>query len=206
MAQKWVLGVVGAFAVLALAGVGFAAFTAQATVNGSASAATVNLQIVSEESAANTCFYLPGTPLAGSPAAGNVSLSTSGPLVSTATVAVSNLTPGVVCDVFVTLENTGSVPENVSVVLNTQGADGICAPSAVNCDDVLTLSGIQASGFYWFIGSPTAGSPSGASPNFVTLAVGGTYTDYIAVLITTGSTSAPALGTFSLVYTASAGI
>ena len=206
MAQKWILGVVGAFAVLALAGVGFAAFTAQATVNGSASAASVDLQIVSQSSFATTCFYLPDTPYPYAAAPGNVSLATGEGFVSTATMTASNLTPGVGCFVYVTIENTGSVPENVSVALSTQGANGVCAAYAINCYDVISQSGIQASGLWYVIGSPTAPGPATVSTDFVTLPVGGTYSDYIGVLIATTSTSAPASGTFTLTYTASAGI
>ncbi|HTW55637.1 MAG TPA: hypothetical protein VMG36_04220 [Thermoplasmata archaeon] len=206
MAQKWIIGVIGAFAVLALAGVGFSAFTAQATVNGSAAAATVNLQIVGPDSTAISCLYLPTTPYPYAPAPGNVSLVTGEGFSSTATFSVSNLTPGVYCGAYVTLENTGSVPENVSVALSTQGANGICAVDQINCFDVATQSGIEASGLWSIIGSPTAPGPATVSNNFVTLGVGGTYSDFIVVLITTGSTSAPSHGTFTLTYTASAGI
>lgn len=206
MVQKWIVGMLGAFAVLAMVGVGFSAFTATATVNGSASAGTVGVAIVAESSAPATCFYLPDTPYGGSAAPGSVLLNVPTALSSVATFTAANLTPGVGCDAYITIENTGSVPENISIALSTAGANGVCASTDQNCFDVISQSGIEAASGYYFGGSPTGAGPASVSTNFVTLAPGATYADAVAVLIATGSTSAPASATFTLTYTASAGI
>jgi len=203
MAMKWVFGVIGAFAVLAMTGIGFSAFTASATVHGTASAATMGLEIT--ETSAYHCTYLPGTPLAYQLAPGNVSFS---PVSAGGTVVsfnASNMTPGVYCQGDLKLTNTGSVPVNVSVVLSTAGDNGICGAYGTNCYDVISTSGIEASGEWHFDGSPTAPGPADVSSNFTRLNPGGSTVDAIAVLISTGFTSVDPTAYFTLTYTASAG-
>jgi len=203
MAKRWLVGLVAAVAVVGLAGVGFSAFTATATVNGYASAGSVSLQIT--ETGTFSCFYLPDTPYPYAPAPGNIAFSPIRDGGTEVSFNVSNLTPGVICNGGVLLVNEGSVPLNVSVSLFSAGFNGVCGAYQYNCYDVITYSGIQAGGHYWYSGSPTAGGPSDVSANFVTLAPGASVVDDLGVLIETGSTSAPSSASFSLVYTGSAG-
>ena len=203
MTKKWVVGVIGAFALVAMTGVGFSAFTASATVYGTASAATMGLEIT--WTGASTCTYLPGTPLGGQVAPGNVSFSPVAEGGTVVSFSASNMTPGVYCQGDLQLTNTGSVPVNVSVVLSTAGSNGICGAYGVNCYDVISYSGIEASGEWWFYGSPTAPGPADVSTNFTTLNPGNSTVDAIAVLISTGFTSVDPSAFFTLTYTASAG-
>ncbi len=200
MARNWVVGIGAALALIVVAGTGFAAFTATATVNGQASAGTVGLAITSTFILG--CDAFDGAPV---PGPGNITFSDLNEQQTSVTLTVSNLTPSAYCDAYLTLENTGSVPENLSVVLDTPGSNGVCAPSAINCFAVFTLSGIDQ-GRFWFSDSPYTDTPTSAVSNLVTLAPGGTYTDAIGVAIPTGSTDAtPSSAVFTLAYTASAG-
>jgi hypothetical protein len=199
MTQKWVLGIGAALALIIVAGTGFAAFTATATVNGRASAGTVSLAITSTELGGCGSF---STPI---PGAGNISFTDLNEQRTSVTLSVSNLTPSAYCWAYVTLENTGSVPVNLSVVLDTPGSNGVCATDALNCFTVFTLSGIDQ-GTFWFSSSPNLGTPASSVSPITTLNPGGTYTDGIGVAIPTGSTDAtPSSATFTLVYTGSAG-
>ncbi len=200
MSKRWVLGIGVALAVVALAGTGFAAFTATATVNGRASAGSVELAIVS--TSVGTCQGFSG---ATAPGVGNYTFSGLNEQRTAVTVTVTNLTPSTLCYGYVELENTGSVPVNLSAVLQTPGVSGLCAPSAYNCYDVATASGLEASGYYFWSGTGQRG-PTSSVTNIVTIAPGATYTDVIGVGIPGTSTNAtPSSATFSIVYTASAG-
>lgn len=200
MTKRWVVGLAAAIAVVCMAGVGFSAFTAQATVYGNASAAAVGLQITGTGSYG--CFYFghaeaaPGSLEFSGLTAGNTQV----------TLTVANLTPDDICNGYLTLENTGNQPLNVSITLNTPGSNGVCGPYGFNCFDVYTYSGIQASGDFYFVGSPTADTPTAYSQNFTLLNPGQSYTDYYGVDIPWGSTDAtPSSATFTLVYSASVG-
>ena len=200
MAKRWVLGVVGALVVLAASGVGFSAFTTTATVNGSATSASMGLEIVN--SADIGCGSLYGAAV---PGPGNFTFYGLTAGMTQISVRATNLTPGVYCQGWIELENVGSVPVTVSVVVNTPGANGICTSYAYDCYDVESISGVEVTGWQWYTASPTAGTSAYASPNFATLAPGGVYYDYLASNIPHASTSAPATGTFTLTYTSSAG-
>ena len=200
MARRWVLGVAAAIAVVCVAGVGFSAFTAQATVYGSAYAATVGLEFT--QYGIYDCFYLGHSE----PAPGKVVFSDLSAGGTQVTLTVSNLTPDDVCETEVTLENTGDQPLNVSITLNTPGENGVCGPYGINCFDIATTSGIQAAGEIYFGASPTDGVPTSYSHNFTTLQPGHTYEDLYALDIPWGSTDAtPASASFTLVYSASIG-
>ena len=192
-----------AIAVLAVAGAGFAAFTATATINGKATAGSVDLAIIQTSVGGCNSFYF-----AQYPGPGNVTFSNLNAQKTAVTLTISNLTPSAYCGAFVKLENTGSVPANLSLALNTAGTNGVCPTNndaAINCYSITTLSGIDEGQTYWY-GSPYGDTPTTSISNIVTLAPGGTYTDLIGAEIPTGSTDAtPASTTFTLVYTASAG-
>ncbi|HTW55002.1 MAG TPA: hypothetical protein VMG36_00940 [Thermoplasmata archaeon] len=201
MAQRWLIGVIAAFAVIGMAGVGFSAFTATATVNGSASAATMGLKIIENDTVAcDWYFNTPGAP-------GNISFSNENAGQTVISLKVTNMTPGVYCVGIVVLENTGSVPVNVSVAFLTAGANGMCNAFQLNCYGVFTLSGLATDGSIWWDAQPTFGIVTDSYSNFATLQPGGSFVDWIGVDMPAGSTSAPAGGgAFSIVYTASAGI
>lgn len=199
MAQRWLIGVIAAFAVIGMAGVGFSAFTATATVNGSASAATVEIKIVDTATFACDYFY----NIVGAP--GNVSFANENAQQTSISLNVANLTPGVYCTGGLVLENVGTVPVNLSVVFDTAGANNMCTAYALNCYGVFTWSGIGTDGYIYWIGAPNYGTPTDSNANFATLQPGGTFTEYIGVDISYDSTIAPGPGSFTLVYTASAG-
>jgi predicted ribosomally synthesized peptide with SipW-like signal peptide len=200
MAHKWIVGVGAALALIIVAGSGFAAFTASATVNGKATAGTVGLAITATDVLGCYAFYG-----AQAPGPGNISFSGLNEARNSVTLTTTNLTPSAFCDSTVTLENTGSVPENLSVVLNTPGANGVCAPEQQSCFEVYTVSGITE-GWVWWDSSPTGSTPTSSVTNIVTLAPGASYTDWLGVAIPPGANNGtPSSATFSLVYTATAG-
>ncbi len=200
MAHKWVLGIGAALALIIVAGTGFAAFTATATVNGKASAGTVDLAITSTQDLGCYAFFGAQTP-----GPGNISFSDLNEQRTSISLSVSNLTPSAFCEANVTLENTGSVPVNLSVALSTAGSNGVCAPEVYNCFEVFTLSGITE-GVIWFTNSPIGGTPTTSVANVVTLLPGGTFTDQVGVGIPpTSSDATPSSAAFTLTYTASAG-
>jgi hypothetical protein len=216
MVQKWVMGVAGVIALLAVSGVGFAAFSATATVNGNVYAGTVGLQIVDTwaTNGGSVGYYVgcvdnfTGT-VPYVPVPDNVSF---GPVTNGGTqvqLTATNMTPSEDCEVAIELQNTGSVPEVVSVAVQTPGANGLCTPGALNCYDVATMSGISAQGWLVWACGPPCGSPHSVTSvtAFTTLNPGGTYIDVIEVDIPPGSGDlTPASGSFALQYTATAGI
>ncbi len=200
MAKRWLIGLVAAIAVVSMAGVGFSAFTAQATVYGNATAATLDLKIVNEGLFSPECqYWLPGLPTA--PA--SMKFVGLDPSETQITWDVANLTPNVLCNAWLVIENAGSIPVNLSVALNTPGSNGICTAWENNCYDINTISGIQANGWIYWLGSPTGGTSSYSYANVVTLDPGATYEDLLTVDIPPASDdSTPSSATFSLVYTA----
>ena len=186
--KRWVIGVAAAFAVLAMAGVGFSAFTATATVNGTAYAGSAELTVVQSHFLATLCewynfsFYTGGS-ITVTPVSSNV-LSFS----------VTNLVPGVRCFIGVNVTNVGSVPLSVTGAL-VPGA-GICSTGATNgCFDAGTwlypidaITGVTS----WLI------TPS--------LSPGAIFYDFVVVGIPPGFTSAPTSASFSIVYTGTAGV
>ncbi|MGP8077871.1 MAG: hypothetical protein ACLQD8_08695 [Thermoplasmata archaeon] len=200
MTKRWLVGLVAAIAVVCMAGVGFSAFTAQATVYGNASAASVGLQIVQNYSFG--CYYFGHAEAAP----GSLSFTDLNEAQTAVSLNVANLTPDQICEATLTIENTGSQPLNVSIALNTPGSNGVCGPYGFNCFDVFTYSGIQASGDFWFDGSPTAPAPTAYSANFTYLNPGQSYQDFYGVDIPWGSNdTTPSSATFTLVYSASVG-
>ena len=120
-------------------------------------------------------------------------------------LSVGNIVPGEFCEAQVVLVNAGSVPFNLSVVFNSPGANGMCVWGQKDCYDVNTNSGIQDSGWIALCG-PCSFAPQYSVTNVTTLSPGQTYTDYIDVSIPQGSDDGtPSTGSFSLVYTGSAG-
>ena len=185
MTKKWIAGMLGVLAVAALVGVGYSAFTATATVNGTATAGTAEITVSSP--AAGTCGYV-----GGGPAPGGFSFAENHAL-TVLTVGLSNLVPGGICSFSFTVTNVGTVPVVLSDQLNE--TSGICAPGpTLNCYGVNDGSGL------------TSATPVLSVTSLATLAVGGTYLDTVWVGIPAGSTSAPPSGGFSIYFTGSAGV
>jgi hypothetical protein len=184
MARRWVLGIVGAFAVLAVAGVGFAAFTASATVTGEASQGTVSLKIT--DFAFFGCHYVTGAP-----APGTFDSASENAVDTVLSLKVGNLTPAAYCSVKVFIMNTGTVPINITAFLNE--TSGICPPGGLNCYDVYDSFGLSAFGG---VTSASLGAP---------IAPGVVINDLVSVGIPAGSVSAPPVGIFSVYYLGTAG-
>ena len=186
MARRWVTGLVGVLAIAGLIGVGYSAFTATATVNGNTAAASVSLTV--HPTTAGSCSFPNGTPASGSftfseNAAQNV-----------LSVGFTNLEPGGVCSVLVQVTSTATVPLVLSDQLNE--SSGICAPGPThNCYDVADSSGLTSVTPVLTVSSITTLAASGSS-----------YIDNLEVYIPSGSTSAPATGSFAIEFIGSAGI
>lgn len=94
MGSKWVLGMVSVIAIVAIAGVGFAAYTSTATANVNVSAGS---------------FYIQGSGLitAQSLAVGTCTVAPSG---NNVVGTVSNMLPGDYCNITLTFTDAGSLP------------------------------------------------------------------------------------------------
>jgi hypothetical protein len=182
MTNRWIVGILGVLAVAALVGVGYSAFTATATVNGTASAGTAAIIVTSND--AGSCFY-PG----GAPAPGTFSFSENAKN-TVLSITITNMVPGGVCSTIATVSNVGTVPVALSDQLNSTA--GICVGAALNCYDVADSSGLS--------------SALGVSSEHSFANLGAPYSDGISVFIPAGSTSAPASGVFSIEYIGSAGL
>ncbi|MGB6500083.1 MAG: hypothetical protein WBG19_01585 [Thermoplasmata archaeon] len=196
MTSRWVFGVLATVAAVMMTGVGFAAFTSVDTVSGSVSAGSVNLQI--EAFLGHGCTYT-GT---GAPGPGSIGFTGLNAAQTAVNLEISDIYFGEYCDAALQIQNTGEAPVNVTAGLLFAGLNGICNAGQTNCIDVVTLSGIAASGLVCVNGSPTpCGTAADISINFITLQPGQSYNDAILVGYAPGSDgSAPSTGAFELVY------
>ena len=138
MTRKWVLGLATAITLVAVGGMGFAAFTSTATINATATTGSINL-----------AWTPVGTPNVG---AGTLILTntsyttcTSSVTSSLVTITAGNLAPGDSCTISTTygllLSNTGSIPATVAwtfgsdYFLNTTSA--ACGPGNFSGGDSL---------------------------------------------------------------------
>jgi len=188
MVRRWIVGVGAAVAVLAMVGVGFSAFTASATVNGTGYAATVDLDVSASHYLVTLCEWFNFTFYTVA------SISVTPLTPNSIAFSATNMVPDTRCFFAVDVTNVGSVAVSVSETL-VPGA-GICAPGATNgCFDAST----------WLY--PTD-AIAGAYTNSITpsLAPGSTFYDWAVISIPPGWTSAPVSGTFEVVYTATAGV
>ncbi|HTP54786.1 MAG TPA: hypothetical protein VML94_07520 [Thermoplasmata archaeon] len=182
MTNRWVVGLLGVLAIAALVGVGYSAFTATATVNGTASAGTAAIVVTSN--GAGACFYP-----SGAPAPGSFSFSENAK-DTVLSISVSNMVPGGVCSTVATVSNVGTVPVSLSNQLNS--TSGICVGAALNCYDVSDTAGLS--------------SVAGVSSEHAFATLGAPYSDTISIWIPAGSVSAPPSGVFSIYYIGSAGL
>jgi hypothetical protein len=182
MSKRWMMGLAMAVAVVAVGGVGFAAFSSSAVVNGSATAATVSLLIYPY---AYECYW---TGNFTTYANGTVSVTGGG---SSVTMTAGNLLPGTTCEGIVDVYDESSVPINLTISLS---GTGLCGPSSTNgCYDVYDIYGVASeTGTY--------------AQEFPNLPVGLAFSDAWSVSIPAGWTSAPSSITFTGTYTATAGL
>jgi hypothetical protein len=182
MAKKWLVGVVAAFAILGLAGVGFAAFTASANVYGNASAASPGISVSPSDGYCATTSVDPSSP-------GAVYVNSS------------DLVPGVPCGGVVKVTNTGNVKEIVTSAITDDYTGDLCtaadlAAAAPNCYFVSdTQTGLGAGG----------DSGNGLNGYYGVLLPGDSFLDNIEVLIPAGSTSVSPSEVFTITFTASQG-
>lgn len=176
---KWLAAMVGVFMLLGIAGVAFAAFTDTVTVNGSASRAVVNLEIVSANVEHHTY-------------PGDIHFTDQSEANNAITLTVTNIVPGEYLNAWLTVKNTGTVHANLDVTMSNLG--GLVAVGGLNGYDVMGTSGLWAYGGTYNVVHVDHLNP------------GDTYTEKITVGIPGGSDdSTPSTGAFLIVFTASIG-
>lgn len=160
MARIWQIGLIAVIAAVAVGGIGFAAFTSTATINGTATGGTLNLQ-----------WTPAGTPslAAGTLLETNVFDGCSATVTpSLITITATNLAPGDQCEINTSyglfLENTGSLPATVPWTYASDyiwsGGTAACPTSNFNGGDGL-LAGtytVPAGGYVGYL-SVVSGSP-----------------------------------------------
>ena len=170
-----------ALSLLALTGVGYAAFTSSITVNGTASAGTLSIAFTTP---ANTAGYGTSTP------SGVGSCSFSGTGAST-TLTVSNMDPGDTCTADITVANTGSLPTS-SEATSLSGAPEACVPTSTSPYNCFTISDNLG------LNSYTGASGSGGA-----VASGGSFTYTVSVALPSTATTQGLSGSFTITLTAS---
>jgi len=166
-----------AISLLALTGIGYAAFTYSITVTGTASAGTLAIE-----------FNVPANPGVSTPS-GDGACSFSGTGTST-TLTVTNMVPGDTCTAQITIQNIGTVPTSTETTA-ISGGPYCNSPGQLNCFAVTDSLGLN---------SETGATGSGGS-----IGVGGTYLYSVNVIFPTGSTSQSTTASFTITVTASAG-
>jgi len=169
-----------ALSLLALTGVGYAAFTYPITVTGTASAGTLSIAFANP---ANTAGYGTSTPST----AGACSFSGTG---SSTTLTVSNMVPGDTCTADITISNTGTVPTS-SETTAVSGGPYCNSIGQLNCFYITDNLGLN---------SETGATGSGGS-----VGVGGSFTYTVTVGFPSLSTLQSTTAAFTITVTASAG-
>jgi hypothetical protein len=185
MGSRLVLVMVAAVAIVAVGGIGFAAFTSSVTVNGTASAGNIVLEFASNP-------YGTG---ASTPSGATCTLQTYGGTTTTISISASNLAPNQYCSFVLTITNAGSLPANSESSLFTASSGSYCSSSGeINCiwvQDSLSPSPLNSeTGVY--TGSGTTVIPAG-----------GTLTYTIYTTLPAGSTDQSTSLGFSISLTGS---
>ena len=183
MRRQWVMGMVAVVALVAVGGIGFAAFSTSAYLNGAASAGTLgpltwsNLGTTTTSSAYVTCTVVTGTQT-----------NTSDTLV----VTVGNLAPGDLCQFSGDLNNGGSIPANVY--------------SLVTCYDQ-TTGGCTVTSLYDNFAPAGAGESYGIQYGPITISSGSplAYSGTVQLTPGLGNAYQGATCTFTVTFTATAG-
>ena len=162
-----------AISLLALTGVGFAAFTSSIYVYGTAGAGTLAVQ-----------FNNPATPGTSTPSgAGTCGFSGTGGSTS---FTASNLAPGDICTATITVYNTGSLP-TTSETTSLSAPVNVC--NGANCFYVSDSLGLQS-----WTATNGFGGPVG---------IGGSFVYSVSVQLDPGSTVQSESGSFTITLTAS---
>ena len=165
-----------ALTLLAMSGIGYAAFTYSITVTGTASAGTLAIE-----------FTTPANSGTSTPSAdGSCSFSGTG---SSTTLTVTNMVPGDTCTASITIYNSGTVPTS-SETTSISGGPYCNTPGQLNCFYVTDSLGLNSE----------VGPGSGG-----VIGVGGTYLYSVTVGFPTGSTTPGTTASFTITVTASAG-
>jgi len=165
-----------ALSLLALTGIGYAAFTYPITVTGTASAGTLSIE-----------FTTPAYSAISTPT-GDGSCYFSGTGAST-TLTVTNMVPGDTCTAQITIYNSGTVPTS-SETTSISGGPYCNTPGQLNCFYVTDSLGL----------SSEVGPGSGG-----VIGVGGTYLYSVTVGFPSTSTIPSTTASFTITITASAG-
>jgi hypothetical protein len=157
MGSRLVLALVAAVAIVAVGGIGFAAFTSVAYVNGTGTAANVGPLTWND--------YTAGSGTDGA----TCSTSSSSPY-TTLTLTVNGLIPGGSCNVMPTLYNGGGYP--LTLATSASGWSVVANPNSGNCNDFdySDASGIDT-GSSVTTGSGSIGASTSA-PYSVTISLG----------------------------------
>jgi len=161
MGRNWVLGLVGVIAVLGVAGIGFATYTASASVNVNATAGsfyllqTADVSSQSLTSASAGCgFSAPG---------------------ATITLTVSNLLPGDFCNFTITVQDPGSIGGNWGGYLSA--CSGPCTQltaTAGNLGAYVVLLPLSANSDHYYLTVTDTGTGAVAESDTWTLSITGT--------------------------------
>lgn len=185
MPKSWIAVAVAVFAALVVAGVGFAAFTSSVYINGSATAGTEELEIISISHP--TCS-VPANGLSGT-YVGN-----------TAYFNASGLYPGgPSCTANIVVKNVGSLPAWLNSSLSyVYGTCSGGSPSPPNCYEYYDSTGISLT----TTSDVTTGSAGVSNP----IAPGSTYTDSVTFSIPAGATGVVPTATVDETITGSWGL
>ena len=188
MPKKWVLGAAVVFVTLAVAGVGFAAFSSSVYLNGTASAGTVSLTI--------SGFYSP-PPGCASPSGSPTAIYPAGPAPSnTVYFNVSGLFPGgPSCSIDFYIKNIGTLPAMINSTATYYATT--CSPTiSVDCYQFFDSTGINLAG----------GSYTGGGTSSYVILPGATLLVSATFSIPAGSTYVNGNAAVDVTYTGSWGI
>jgi hypothetical protein len=183
MGSRLVLAMVAAVAIVAVGGIGFAAFTASVYVDGSGAAGSVALSFTSN----------PYGTAASSPAGATCAIQSYGGSTGTITVAASNLEPGQYCTFTLSVQNVGTLPITSETSTYAYVSGSVCnSGGQMNCIWVSDGIGLNTE-------TGTSGSDS------TTIPVSGEYTYILYVELPGGSTIQSTALSFTITLTGSAG-
>jgi len=171
-----------ALSLLALTGIGYAAFTSNITITGTASAGTLQVQFASPVTSS-------GSPATSTPSGVGSCYFTG--LGSSTTLTVTNMDPGDSCTAYVTVANTGTLPTS-SETTSLSGATNVCVPTSTapyNCFTVTDSLGLNS-----YTAANGAGGPVASGSSFG-------YT--VTVQLPSTATAQGLGGSFTITLTAS---
>jgi hypothetical protein len=189
MGSRLVLALVAAVAIVAVGGIGFAAFTANAYINGTAGAGNVQLAWCNPGYASCAAYYGatgPTTYFASDPGVNicpTPTVITSVTTEDTLVLSATNLAPGDYCTFTASLDNVGTLPVSVS-------GNGAYGGAGSGCGDVEYGDNING-GFGY----------SSSSPG---INVGGSFGFVASIGLSSGATAQSESCTFDVSFTGTA--